>query len=90
MTKIVLPDNLNAPAAPVDAPFGMAFIEPGTACEKAWADLCDERENADVDRIVAATGGWDEWAKAPVTYRAFTAAFSGDASLLTAEREGRE
>jgi hypothetical protein len=89
MSKIILPDILNQPPEP-DAPFELAFIVPGTPCEQAWADLCDETENADVERIVAATGGWEEWAKGSVTIRAFTAAFNGDISLLTAERENRE
>jgi hypothetical protein len=84
MSKIILPDILNQPPEP-DAPFELAFIVPGTPCEQAWADLCDETENADVERIVAATGGWEEWAKGSVTIRAFTAAFNGDYGPLDAE-----
>jgi hypothetical protein len=64
----------------------IAFITPMTPAERAWADLCDEKENADVERIVAATGGWGEWIEGRLTYRAFSAAFNGDTSLLLVER----
>jgi hypothetical protein len=73
-----------APAGLAATAPGVAFVAPLTPCERAWADLCDGRENADVERIVTATGGWDAWG-APVTYRAFTAAFHGDCGPLLAE-----
>jgi hypothetical protein len=77
----VAPDGAGQPGLSTR---GVAFTTPLTPCERAWADLCDERENGDVGRVVVATGGWEAWA-APVTYRAFTAAFHGDYGPLDAE-----
>jgi hypothetical protein len=51
----------------------VAFITPGTPIEQAWADLCDERENALADRVATACGGWDAWCTGPVTYGVFVA-----------------
>jgi hypothetical protein len=69
-------------------PTPIAFVTPLTPCEKAWADLCDQKRNRDVERIVAATGGWDEWEKHRLSFRAFSAAFNGDNSLILSAREG--
>lgn len=54
----------------------MAFQKPGTPCERAWADLCDEVENPRVETIMLCLGGWDAWANRPLEYRAFTEAFN--------------
>lgn len=49
-----------------------------TPVERAWADLCDGKENAEVERVMASIGGWEAWADVPLTMLAFTGAFNGE------------
>jgi hypothetical protein len=51
-----------------------------TPVERAWADLCDCKDNPDVERVMASIGGWGAWAETPLTLLAFTGAFNGDVS----------
>jgi hypothetical protein len=48
-----------------------------TPFECAWADLCDGVESPDVERAIAALGGWDACAGRPIPRAAFMAAFNG-------------
>jgi hypothetical protein len=58
-----------------------------TPVEQAWADLCDEKENAEVERVMASIGGWEAWAETPLTLLAFTGAFNGDPAAAMRARE---
>lgn len=49
-----------------------------TPVERAWRVLCDGKENADVERVMASIGGWEAWADVPLTMLAFTGAFNGE------------
>jgi hypothetical protein len=55
----------------------IAFGSPTTPCEHAWVDLCEQRDNADVERVIAALGGWEEAGKRQLTYKQFTALYQG-------------
>jgi muramoyltetrapeptide carboxypeptidase LdcA involved in peptidoglycan recycling len=46
--------------------------------ERAWADLCDCKDNPDVERVMASIGGWGAWAEVELPYLAFVGAFNGE------------
>jgi hypothetical protein len=47
----------------------IAFLAPKTPVEQAWADLCDEIENARVETVIACLGGWERMIETPITFR---------------------